>query len=110
MESGRQPEWLMEKPMHLLQPQPLVLEHADNHTARFGAEVDGDISSRHAAYRIRTLSALQSVISFPRSVWQCNTQPLRGKWRYQTTRSLGTRTKCASACLFLVTSINSTRG
>ena len=42
-------------------PQALILEHADNHAARFCAEVDGDIGSRHVAYRIRTPFALQSV-------------------------------------------------
>src|SRR5829696_6498420 len=61
MQTGRQPNRLMQKPVNLLQPQSFVLKNADNYAARFGAEIDGNVSGRHAAYRIRRVSNLQSI-------------------------------------------------
>ena len=44
MQPGRQPNRLVQEPVNLFQPQAFVFKNADNHAARFGAEVDGDIS------------------------------------------------------------------
>ena len=43
---------LVREPMHFLQPQPPALQNADDHPARLGPHINGNVSRAHAAYRI----------------------------------------------------------